>query len=131
MINKVILVGNLGADPEYKDVGGGMLRLSIATNERWKNRDTGEYEERTEWHWVTYFSKGAHKLQDYLHRGSRVYVEGKLQTRSWETDSGDKRYSTEVKAYELKLLDRKGDGGSQKRSGTSPARHPEDDDIPF
>lgn len=133
MINKVILVGNLGDDPEYKDVGGGLLRLSVATNKRWTDRETGEVKEHTEWHRVSYFNKSAHKIQDYLRRGSRVYVEGELETRSWEDDQGGKRYSTEIKARELKMLDPKGGGAGagRQRQETRGAPAPDDDDIPF
>ncbi len=97
-INKVILVGNLGNDPEirYTPNGGAIANLSIATSEQWKDRNTGEPKEKTEWHRVVIFGKLAEIAGEYLRKGSQVYLEGKLQTRKWQDQSGQDRYSTEV-----------------------------------
>ena len=98
-VNKVILVGNLGADPEVKSMqnGGKVCNLSVATSERWKDRNTGEQREKTEWHRVVIWSEGlVNVAEQYLRKGSKVYLEGQLQTRKWQDQSGEDRYSTEV-----------------------------------
>ena len=98
-VNKVIIVGNLGADPEVRTFsnGGKVCNLRVATSENWKDRNTGERRERTEWHSVAIFSEGlANVAEQYLRKGSKVYLEGKLQTRKWQDQSGNDRYSTEV-----------------------------------
>ncbi len=117
-VNKVILVGNLGADPEVKSFqnGGRIANLRIATSEDWKDRQTGEKKERTEWHTVVLNSDGLVGVAErYLKKGSKVYIEGQLRTRKWQDQSGNDRYSTEVTVppYEGKLvmLDRAGEGG--------------------
>ena len=111
-INKVILVGNLGNDPEvrYTPSGTAVANVSVATGESWKDKNTGERQERTEWHRVVFFSRLAEIVEQYLKKGSKVYVEGRLQTRSWEQE-GVKRYSTEIIANDMQMLDSRGDAG--------------------
>ena len=126
-VNKVILVGNLGADPEIRSFqnGGRVANLRIATSETWKDRNTGERQERTEWHTVAIFSEGlVGVVERYLRKGSKVYVEGQLQTRKWQDQSGNDRYSTEVVLRgmngTLTMLDGaggSGGGGGGQRSG--------------
>ena len=118
-INKVILVGNLGRDPEtrYMPSGGAVTNVSIATSKGWKDRDSGEQKERTEWHRIVFFNKLAEIAGEYLKRGSKVYIEGELRTRDWEKD-GQKHYTTEVVASELQMLDSRGEmGGGGSSSG--------------
>jgi single-strand DNA-binding protein len=97
-VNKVILIGNLGADPDvrYMPSGDAVANVRIATSETWKDRNTGEKQERTEWHNVVFFGKIAEIVKQYLHKGSKIYVEGKLRTRKWQTQDGQDRYTTEV-----------------------------------
>ncbi|MEP3049738.1 MAG: single-stranded DNA-binding protein [Erythrobacter sp.] len=123
-LNKVMLIGNLGADPEIRSFqnGGKVANLRIATSETWKDRNTGERQERTEWHTVAIFSEGlVNVVENYLKKGSKVFIEGKLQTRKWQDQSGNDRYSTEVvlRGFDgtLTMLDGRGDGGG--RSGGS------------
>lgn len=130
-VNKVILIGNLGADPEVKQFqnGGQVCNLRIATSENWKDKNTGERKEKTEWHSVTIYTEGLIRIaQQYLKKGSKVYIEGKLQTRKWQDQQGNDRYSTEVvlQGFDgtLTMLDSKQEGGSggQGRSqGQDPA----------
>ena len=105
-INKVILIGNVGREPEtrYGSSGGAICNFNVATTEAWKNKDTGEKEEKTEWHRIVTFRRLAEICGEYLHKGSKVYIEGKLQTREWEKD-GIKRYTTEIVANEMQMLD--------------------------
>jgi single-strand DNA-binding protein len=122
-INKVILVGNLGRDPEtrYMPSGGAVTNVSIATSKGWKDRDSGEQKERTEWHRIVFFNKLAEIAGEYLKRGSKVYIEGELRTRDWEKD-GQKHYTTEVVASEMQMLDSRGEmGGGGPSSGGSTA----------
>lgn len=119
-VNKVILVGNLGADPEIRRTQDGrpIANLSVATSESWRDRNTGERREKTEWHRVVIFSEGLCKVaEQYLRKGSKVYLEGQLQTRKWQDQSGQDRYSTEVvlQGYNstLTMLDGRGEGGQQ------------------
>jgi len=109
MLNKVILIGNLGQDPtiRYTQNGAAVVTFSIATSERWKDA-SGETKEQTEWHRIVSFKRLAEICNEYLHKGSKVYIEGKLQTRSWEQD-GIKKYTTEIVAREMKMLDPKND----------------------
>lgn len=109
-INKVILVGNLGNDPETKYLpdGNAVTNISIATSESWKDKNTGQQNERTEWHRVVFFRRLAEIAGEYLKKGSKVYVEGQLRTRQWEKD-GQKHYSTEIVANEMQMLDSRGD----------------------
>jgi len=118
-VNKVILVGNLGRDPEVRTFqnGGRVVNLRVATSERWRDRNTGENREKTEWHSVAIFSEPLAKVaEQYLRKGSKVYLEGQLETRKWQDQSGNDRYSTEVvlRPYkgELTMLDGRGEGGS-------------------
>lgn len=122
-LNKVMLIGNLGADPEIRSFqnGGKVANLRIATSETWKDRNTGERQERTEWHTVAIFSEGLiNVVENYLKKGSKVYVEGQLQTRKWQDQQGNDRYSTEVvlRGYNgtLTMLDGAGGGGGGNRS---------------
>lgn len=110
-INKVILVGNVGNDPEvrYMPNGNAVANVSIATSETWKDKDSGEQQERTEWHRVVFFNRLAEIVEQYVKKGSKLYVEGRLQTRSWEQD-GIKRYSTEIVASEMQMLDTRSGG---------------------
>ncbi|MFH1984818.1 MAG: single-stranded DNA-binding protein [Pseudomonadota bacterium] len=138
MINKVILVGNLGRDPEVTYTPGGTARasFSVATTERYKDKSTGEMVEKTEWHRVAAWGRLGEICGEYLTKGRQVYIEGKLQTRSWEKD-GVTRYTTEVIANEMKMLGQRGDSaggerGSERDSGQGrPAGGGIDDDIPF
>tara|TARA_B100000900_G_scaffold270786_2_gene231228 strand:- start:375 stop:848 length:474 start_codon:yes stop_codon:yes gene_type:complete len=106
-INKVILVGNLGNEPEHRVLpsGGGVTNISIATSESWKDKNTGQMQERTEWHRVVFFNRLAEIAAEYLRKGSKVYVEGSLRTRKWQDQSGQDRYTTEIVANEMQMLD--------------------------
>ena len=146
-INKVILVGNLGADPEVKQMNNGkpVCNLSIATSESWKDKQTGERRERTEWHRVVIFNEGLVRIaEQYLRKGSKVYVEGQLQTRKWQDKDGADRYTTEIvlQGYNssLTMLDSRNSGGGASSAasatgaatGGAPAGDGgADDDIPF
>lgn len=112
-VNKVILVGNIGKDPEtrYMPNGDAVTNITLATSESWKDKNTGEQKELTEWHRVTFYRKLAEIVAEYVKKGSKLYVEGALRTRSWEQD-GVKRYATEIIASEMQMLDGKGGGGS-------------------
>ena len=138
-INKVMLIGNVGKDPEtrYAQNGSAITRFSVATSESWKDKASGEMQERTEWHNVVCFARLAEIAGEYLRKGSKVYIEGSLRTSSWEAD-GQKKYRTEVNARELQMLDSKGQ--SQQSTGfqePEKAHVPEfvgdigEDDIPF
>lgn len=120
-INKVILIGNLGRDPETKYTAGGtaVTNIAVATSESWKDKQSGQQQERTEWHRVVFFNKLAEVAGQYLKKGSKVYVEGKLVTRSWEKD-GQKHYSTEIHAHEMQMLD--GRAGGDQASADAPAQ---------
>ena len=109
-VNKVILVGNLGADPEtrYTASGSAITNIRIATSESWKDKQTGENQERTEWHRVVFFNRLAEIAGEYLRKGSQVYIEGALRTRKWQDQSGQDRYSTEVVANEMQMLGSRG-----------------------
>lgn len=117
-INKVILIGNLGRDPEtrYAQNGGAVTNFSVATSESWRDRASGEQQERTEWHNVVCFQRLAEIAGEYLRKGSKVYIEGSLRTTSWEQD-GQKRYRTEIMARELQMLDSRGGGGGGMGGG--------------
>jgi single-strand DNA-binding protein len=113
-VNKVILVGRLGADPESRSFpnGGSICNINVATSERWKDRETGERKERTEWHRVTLQNKLGEIAQQYLRKGSQVYIEGRIQTRKWQDQSGADRYSTDIMARDMTMLDSKNSGDS-------------------
>ncbi len=156
-VNKVILVGNLGADPEVRSLpsGGKVVNLSIATSDSWRDKNTGERKEKTEWHRVVIFSEGLTRVaEQYLKKGAKVYIEGQLQTRKWQDQSGQDKYSTEIVLQgfnsNLTMLDGRGDGegapsgfsspreGSSRSEGRRPAPSAPafesggmDDDIPF
>jgi single-strand DNA-binding protein len=137
-LNKVTLIGHLGKDPElsYTTSGVAVAKFSIATGERWKD-DGGNVQERTEWHNIVAWRKLAEICGQYLKKGSKVYLEGKIQTRSWDDkNTGVKRYTTEIIANDLIMLDSKGNGGSGGGSGlqeapTDEPQEPEKDDLPF
>ena len=140
-VNKAIIVGNLGADPDlkYAASGAAVANISVATSEQWKDKNTGNKQEHTEWHRVVFFGKLAEIVGEYLRKGSKVYVEGRLQTRKWQGQDGVDRYSTEIVAKEMQMLDSKGSssGGqqSQPSGGGAPPMSESggdfDDDIPF
>lgn len=139
-INKVIIVGNLGADPDTKSMPSGNMvaNFSVATSESWNDRDTGERQEKTEWHRVVFFGRLAEIADQYLRKGSQVYVEGKLQTRKWEDRDGNERWTTEIVGNQLQMLgERMNSGSSQSNNmdqSTSKSNFNDDefdDDIPF
>ena len=144
-VNKAIIVGTLGQDPEirYTANGSAVANISVATNETWKDKSTGEAQERTEWHRIVMFGKLAEIAQQYLKKGSQAYFEGRIQTRKWQDQSGNDRYSTEIVANEMQMLGGRGSGGGgapmesggQSQSRPAPAETaPMDDgfdDIPF
>ncbi|WP_435106567.1 single-stranded DNA-binding protein [Arhodomonas sp. AD133] len=148
-VNKVILIGNLGADPEvrYAPSGSAITNIRIATSEQWRDKQTGERQERTEWHRIVFFNRLAEIAGEYLRKGSKVYIEGQLQTRKWQGQDGQDRYTTEVVAREMQMLDSRsespapgprGGGGGRPGGGqpSEPAPQQEppqdfDDDIPF
>ncbi len=146
-INKVIIVGNLGQDPEtrYMPSGSAVTNFTVATNESWKDKQTGEQKDRTEWHRVAMFGRLAEVAAEYLRKGSQVYIEGKLRTRKWQDRDGKDRYTTEIIADEMQMLGGRGGGGSAPMSSdaapaSAPAGAPPpppppadefDDDIPF
>ena len=111
-VNKVILVGNLGNDPEvrYSQAGAAITNISVATSESWKDKQTGQPQERTEWHRVVFFNRLAEIAGEYLRKGSKVYLEGSLRTRKWQDKEGQDKYTTEVVAAEMQMLDSRGDG---------------------
>ncbi len=123
-VNRVFLIGQTGQDPEIKYLpnGDAIANISLATSESWKDKNTGEQQTRTEWHRVKFFKRLAEIVGEYVKKGSKLYVEGRLQTRSWEQD-GIKRYATEIIANEMQMLDSKGDqGGSQQQSNSQQGR---------
>lgn len=115
-VNKVILVGTLGRDPETKTFqnGGSLTQFSIATTEKWKDKNSGEQKEHTEWHRIVVSNRLGEIAQQYLKKGSKVYIEGKLKTRQWTDQNGQERYTTEISANELQMLDSKGDSNYQQ-----------------
>jgi len=141
-VNKVILVGNLGADPEvrYMPSGGAVANITIATSESWKDKQTGQSQERTEWHKVALFNRLAEITGEYLKKGAKVYIEGSLRTRKWQDKAGQDRYTTEIVASEMQMLDGRGSGAPQMPSSSArdessmPAMAESgefDDEIPF
>ena len=152
-VNKVILVGNLGQDPDVKYMpnGDAVVNVTLATSETWKDKATGENREKTEWHRVVMFRRLGEIAGEYLKKGSKVYIEGKLQTRKWQGQDGTDRYTTEIVANEMQMLDSRGgqDSGGGSSSYNKPAAAPKptpaaapqtqaapvdssfDDDIPF
>jgi single-strand DNA-binding protein len=142
-VNKVIIVGNLGNDPEQKEAGNAAItNISVATSENWKDKNTGEQQERTEWHNIVFFNRLAEVAGQYLQKGSKVYVEGKLRTRKWQDkETGQDRYKTEIVGDNMQMLDSKSDGGGNSQARSAPkskpraaapaAFEPVSDDIPF
>lgn len=148
-INKVILVGNLGADPEIRYTGSGsaVANVSLATTDSWRDKSSGEQQEKTEWHRVVFFNRLAEIAGEYLKKGSQVYVEGRLQTRKWQGQDGQDRYTTEIVANEMQMLGGRGGdmGGGGRPSAPRQQAEPQaapaganpfegdnfDDDIPF
>ncbi len=154
-INKVIIIGNLGNDPEVRFMpsGGAVANLSVATSESWKDKQTGEQHDRTEWHRIVLYNRLAEISGEYLRKGSKIYIEGSLRTRKWQDKSGQERYTTEIIANEMQMLDSRGAGSSNaatetasgetenfastssnsKSTATAPAASSSDfdDDIPF
>jgi len=145
-VNKVILIGNLGQDPEvrYMPNGGAVCNITVATSESWKDKNTGENQEKTEWHRVVMFRRLAEIAGEYLKKGSKVFIEGKLQTRKWQDQQGQDRYTTEIIADNMQMLDSRGGsadfagGGAPQRQ--APQSQPQsapaadtsfEDDIPF
>lgn len=149
-VNKVILIGNLGRDPEVRYTPSGMAvaNVTLATTEAWKDKQSGENQERTEWHRVTFYTRLAEIVGEYLRKGSKIFIEGRLQTRKWQDKNGQDRYTTEIIADSMQMLDSKGGGGSshsnndthssaaERSSSPADMSQPEptdnfDDDIPF
>ena len=136
-VNKVIIVGRLGKDPEvrYTPSGAAVANFSVATSEEWKDRDTGEKQERTEWHRIVAWRRLGEICGEYLHKGKEVYIEGRLQTRSWEDRDGNTRYTTEIVAQNMQMLGSASKKGRAESSdGSFPSEEPvniPDDDIPF
>lgn len=147
-INKVIIIGNLGADPDirYMPSGGAVANLSVATSEVWKDKDTGQNQERTEWHRIALFGRLAEIAGEYLRKGAKVYIEGSLRTRKWQDKEGKDRYTTEILGNNLQMLDGRGSNnggaseapqmGQYEPAGGSMAADQSlandfDDDIPF
>ncbi len=141
-VNKVILVGNLGQDPEikYMPSGQAVCNITIATTESWNDKTSGEKVEKTEWHRIVFFRRLAEIAGEYLRKGSQVYVEGRLQTRKWQDQSGNDRYTTEIVANEMQMLGGKGGGVATMPESSPSSSQPEpatagaedfDDDIPF
>ena len=149
-INKAIIVGNLGRDPEvrYTANGNAIANITVATTESWKDKQSGERQEKTEWHRVVFFGRLAEIAGEYLKKGAQVYIEGRLQTRKWEDKSGQERYTTEIVASEMQMLGSRGSGaggapdddyssearsaaGSSGSSTTGGGDSDLDDDIPF
>jgi single-strand DNA-binding protein len=136
-VNKVILIGRLGKDPEvrYTPSGVAVANFSLATSEEWKDRNTGEKQERTEWHKIVAWRRLGEICGEYLHKGSYVFIEGRLQTKSWEDRDGNKRYTTEVVAQTMQMLDSASKGATaESQEERFPVDEPiaiPDDDIPF
>ncbi len=156
-LNKVMLIGNLGADPEvrYMPSGGAVTNLRLATSERWKDKQTGENQERTEWHRVVLYNRQAEIAGEYLRKGSKIYIEGSIRTNKWQGQDGQDRYTTEIIGREMQFLDSKQSGGTanfgqpqqsnvapnqpapaQNQTSSEPQSAPVDnsgfdDDIPF
>jgi len=157
-VNKVIIIGNLGADPEARFTAGGtaVTNIRVATSDSWRDKQSGEMQERTEWHRVVFFARLAEIAGEYLRKGSKVYVEGRLQTRKWQGQDGQDRYTTEIVGNQMQMLDSRSGGGggggsapfggAQSQSQQAPQQAPQpqeqpagdpgfdddlDDDIPF
>jgi len=125
-VNKVIIIGNLGADPETRAMPSGttVANLRVATSESWRDKQTGEQQERTEWHRVALFGRLAEVAGEYLRKGSQVYIEGSLRTRKWQDKQGNDRYSTEIVGNDLQMLGSRGGGGGGPGGGAMPPGGP-------
>ena len=135
-LNKVMLIGRLGADPESRTVSSGKLttKIRLATSKQWTDRNTGERTEATEWHTVNFWGRTAEVVAEYVRKGSLIYVEGEIRTRRWNDRNGQERFSTEVTAYQMHMLDSPRSGPAGDSNEPSPPPQPEknfDDDIPF
>lgn len=139
-VNKVILIGNACADPEtrFMPSGGAVTNVTIATNEKWKDRQTGQMQERAEFHKVIFFNKLGEIAGEYLKKGSKVYIEGSIRTRKWQGQDGQDRYTTEIVANEMQMLDGRGDGAGPQQNqapaqggGFQPPADDFDDSVPF
>lgn len=142
-INKAVIVGTLGQDPEIRYTGDGKAcaSLSVATSEQWKDKTTGEKKESTEWHRISAFGRLAEIMGEYLHKGSQVYIEGKIKTRKWQDKEGNDRYTTEIHAFEMQMLGGRGDSQPEQQSAPQQQSTPQptggieegfdDSDIPF
>jgi len=139
-VNKAILIGSLGKDPEIKYTSGGkaIANISIATSESWRDKESGEQQERTEWHRVVAFGRLAEIMGEYLRKGSQVYIEGKIQTQKWQDKDGNDRYTTEIVANEMQMLGGKNDSQKENSNVAKEVKqstdHPDtdfDDSIPF
>jgi single-strand DNA-binding protein len=149
-VNKVILIGNLGSDPEvrYTPSGSAVANANLATSESWRDKTTGELQDRTEWHRIVFFNRLAEIVGEYLYKGSKIYVEGSLRTRKWQDKNGVERHTTEIIANEMHILDSRATGNGQQPAYQTQARKPEtehemtsqstsnsesfeEDDIPF
>jgi len=140
-VNKVIIVGNLGKDPETRAMpsGSGITNITVATSESWKDKTTGQSQERTEWHRIVFFGRLGEIAAQYLRKGSKVYVEGSLRTRKWQDKTGADRYSTEIIGSEMQMLDSKGDAPAkaaykpqpQQSHHRSSGNEEFEDNIPF
>ena len=140
-INKVIVVGNLGADPDtrFMPSGNAVTNISVATSESWNDKETGERQEKTEWHRVVFFGRLAEIASEYLKKGSQVYIEGKLQTRKWEDKEGNERWTTEIVSNQMQMLGERMSHGASNQSNVTKQDNSSnefvdeefDDDIPF
>lgn len=140
-INKVIIIGNLGQDPDVKYMPNGtaVVNITVATSESWKDKNTGEQVEKTEWHRVVFFKRLAEIVGEYLKKGSKIYIEGKLKTRKWQDKNGADHWTTEIHAKEMQMLDSRGQGQqsnssqqpSASQSAPAPANNDFDDEILF
>ena len=149
-VNKALLIGNLGNDPEvrYTPNGNAIANVVLATSSAWRDKQTGELNERTEWHRIVFFNRLAEIVNEYLRKGSKIYIEGSLRTRKWQDKNGIDRYTTEIIANEMQILDNRNSGTSQQSSGNQQSSNKEetsakaadtttqsidsfDDDIPF
>lgn len=136
-LNKVMIIGNIGHEPELRTMpnGSAVATISVATSETWKDKATGAKQERTEWHQIVFFNKLAEIVRDYLHKGSKVYVEGQLRTKKWQDkQTGETKYSTQIIASEMKMLDKRPEEGQQQQQqeGAPPPIPPDfTDEIPF
>ena len=130
-VNKVILVGNVGTEPESKQFDWGLVcNISVATSETWKDKNTGEKQEKTEWHRVVFKNRLAEVVDQWVKKGSKIYIEGKLTTRSWE-QNGEKRYATEVEGREMQMLDSKTDAGQAAPKKAAASFDIDPSDLPF